>query len=97
MPGNVLPASTVMPTLADPLTGALGASMRFSQDNLVPPSSYDSGIPLSLDTLDWGNVDTGIQNVNSQENEWSSGDSDVLSNINFAAADMWGRGDTALQ
>ncbi|CAK7228764.1 hypothetical protein SCUCBS95973_006991 [Sporothrix curviconia] len=112
MPPGRLPATTATSsTAADPLTDALDAPMGFSRRDLVPPaqlpagatnnlaapSRYDSWIPLSLDALDWGNVDTGIRVINSQENEWSMGDTAVLNDINYAAAGMWDQPDAALQ
>ena len=98
-----LPTTTAVGTAAAPLTDALDAQTNFYRRDLVPPSQlpagatnnmaapsrYDSWMPLSLDGLDWSNVDTGIRVVNSQENEWSTSDSVVLNDINYAAAGIW--------
>ncbi|CAK7233060.1 hypothetical protein SBRCBS47491_008479 [Sporothrix bragantina] len=106
-----LPVTTASSTVGNPLTDNLNAPMGFSRRDLVPPSQlpagatnnlaapsrYDSWIPLSLDALDWGNVDTGIRVINSQENEWSTADSAVLNDINYAAAGMWDQPDAAPQ
>ncbi|CAK7197681.1 hypothetical protein SEUCBS139899_000329 [Sporothrix eucalyptigena] len=106
IPPHLASGTGVIPS--DPVTAA-DAQMGFSRRDLVPPSQlpagatnnmaapsrYDSWIPLSLDALDWGNVDSGIRVINSQENEWSA-DSSVLNDINYAAAGMWDQPDAAL-
>ncbi|KIH94499.1 hypothetical protein SPBR_05567 [Sporothrix brasiliensis 5110] len=89
---------------------ASDAQMGFSRRDLVPPSQlpagatnnmgapsrYDSWIPLSLDALDWGTVDSGIRVVNSQETEWT-GENSVINDINYVAAGMWDQPDPSLQ